>query len=209
MIPIKIQCGCGQKYAFEVEPVGGRMPYPVTCPVCSTDATAVANEVITQTIANAPVFIPPSNAPLHVEAPARPATAASPRRPIHVPGQMERPQAVHEAKAKISWGDPPQEVLKYLMIQGFSYEEASQLVGEMFRERAATIRGNGIIKIIFGAILICVPIGAWVTFMGIGFMYLKLFSFAVMVGLYGIYNLLRGIFMVLAPKSEAGDVAAQ
>jgi hypothetical protein len=25
MVPIKIQCGCGQKYAFDVEPVGGRM----------------------------------------------------------------------------------------------------------------------------------------------------------------------------------------
>jgi len=24
-LPIKIQCGCGQKYAFDVEPVNGRM----------------------------------------------------------------------------------------------------------------------------------------------------------------------------------------
>jgi hypothetical protein len=34
MTPIKIQCGCGQRYAFDVEPVHGRMPSPVARPVC-------------------------------------------------------------------------------------------------------------------------------------------------------------------------------
>jgi hypothetical protein len=46
MIPIKILCGCGQKYAFDVEPVGGHMGYAVQCPVCSADGTAVANQLI-------------------------------------------------------------------------------------------------------------------------------------------------------------------
>ena len=48
MIPIKIQCGCGQKYVFDVEPVGGRMPSPVACAVCGADGTAAANQVIAQ-----------------------------------------------------------------------------------------------------------------------------------------------------------------
>jgi hypothetical protein len=48
MIPIKIQCPCGQKYAFEIEPVGGRMPSPVACPVCGADGTAAANQLIAQ-----------------------------------------------------------------------------------------------------------------------------------------------------------------
>ena len=48
MIPIKIQCGCGQKYVFDVEPVGGRMAYAVQCPDCGVDGTAAANEVIAQ-----------------------------------------------------------------------------------------------------------------------------------------------------------------
>ena len=95
------------------------------------------------------------------------------------------------------------------MIQGFTYEEASELVQGMFRERAATIRGNGILKIVLGAVLMCVPIAAWLTFLSIGFIFMKLFAVAIMVGLYGAYNVLRGIFMVLAPKSEAGDVAEQ
>jgi len=46
MIPIKIQCGCGQRYSFEAEPVCGRMPSHVSCPVCGDDGTATANEVI-------------------------------------------------------------------------------------------------------------------------------------------------------------------
>lgn len=51
MIPIKIQCGCGQRYAFDIEPVCGRMPSSVACPVCGSDGTPAANEVIAFTLA--------------------------------------------------------------------------------------------------------------------------------------------------------------
>ena len=46
MIAVKIQCGCGQRYSFEAEPVGGRMPSAVNCPACGADGTAAANEFI-------------------------------------------------------------------------------------------------------------------------------------------------------------------
>jgi hypothetical protein len=46
LIPIKIICGCGQKYAFDVSPANGRMPAPVRCPRCGADGTAVANAII-------------------------------------------------------------------------------------------------------------------------------------------------------------------
>src|SRR5258708_28187503 len=51
MIPIKILCACGQKYAFDVEPVGGRMGDAVQCPVCGADGAAAANELIAQHLA--------------------------------------------------------------------------------------------------------------------------------------------------------------
>jgi hypothetical protein len=51
MIPIKIECGCGQKYAFDIEPLCGRMPGRVTCPVCGLDGTRVANEIIAYNLA--------------------------------------------------------------------------------------------------------------------------------------------------------------
>ncbi len=50
MIPVKIQCTCGQRYAFDIEPFCGRMSYPVACPICGTDGTMAANEVIAFTL---------------------------------------------------------------------------------------------------------------------------------------------------------------
>jgi uncharacterized protein YxjI len=45
---IKIQCGCGTKYKFDVEPVNGRMPTAATCPSCGTNGTTEANQQIAQ-----------------------------------------------------------------------------------------------------------------------------------------------------------------
>ncbi len=43
---IKVQCPCGAKYSFDVEPVDGRMPFTVKCPTCNADGTELANEQI-------------------------------------------------------------------------------------------------------------------------------------------------------------------
>jgi len=45
---IKITCGCGQKYIFEVNPVNGQMPVSVQCPVCGADGTQEANDILAQ-----------------------------------------------------------------------------------------------------------------------------------------------------------------
>ena len=44
---VKVQCNCGAKFEFEVEPVEGRMPMAIQCPTCGADATDLANSVIT------------------------------------------------------------------------------------------------------------------------------------------------------------------
>jgi outer membrane protein assembly factor BamB len=48
---IKVQCPCGAKYSFEVEPVDGRMPFPVNCPTCQADGTEAANQLIAEALA--------------------------------------------------------------------------------------------------------------------------------------------------------------
>jgi len=65
MVAVKIICGCGQKYAFDVYPLNGRMPAPVQCPVCGMNGTAVANEVIARTLGAqpAPKPVPALNNP--------------------------------------------------------------------------------------------------------------------------------------------------
>jgi hypothetical protein len=59
MVAVKIICGCGQKYAFDVYPLNDRMPAPVQCPVCGMDGTAVANEVIARTLGAQPALPAP------------------------------------------------------------------------------------------------------------------------------------------------------
>lgn len=52
MMPIKVRCECGQKYAFDVEPVNGFMGEAVHCPVCGIDGTATANQLIAEQLAS-------------------------------------------------------------------------------------------------------------------------------------------------------------
>jgi len=71
---IKVQCPCGTRFEFEVEPVNGRMPVSINCPVCNADATELANAIIAQQSAAAlPVGI--------VIAPASPPSPAAPPPP--------------------------------------------------------------------------------------------------------------------------------
>ena len=57
---LKVVCDCGQKYAFDVEPIANQMPFFVNCPSCGMDGTATANSLLAQSIpaAAAPARIP-------------------------------------------------------------------------------------------------------------------------------------------------------
>lgn len=59
MIPVKIFCECGQKYAFDVQPVSGRMPASVACPVCKRDGTDEANRILTKILNGKTQPLPP------------------------------------------------------------------------------------------------------------------------------------------------------
>src|ERR1044071_8207891 len=92
MVPIKIQCGCGQRYAFEVEPVAGQMPAAVSCPKCGTDGTTAANAVLSQQFQAQPavavatpngaaaprVSVPVGGSQIRVGAPSTPSTVSIP-----------------------------------------------------------------------------------------------------------------------------------
>jgi hypothetical protein len=63
MLEIKIQCDCGQKFKFDVEPVNGRMPFAVNCPACGLDGTPKANAIIKETLSSQPVSAAPAPPP--------------------------------------------------------------------------------------------------------------------------------------------------
>lgn len=215
MIPVKIQCACGQPYAFEVEPIFGQMPSAVACPACGADGTPAANDYLAQAAAAQPVAAaaPIRVAPAQFQAAAAPPLVAAPA--LAAPptptrtGPMDPEQAKVEARAKILWGDEADEVIKFLVIKGFHPDEAAEIVHPLLKERTSTIRTNGIRKIFIGSGLICVPIVALIVFLSMGYIPLKVFAVTVMIGFWGLWMVLKGIFMVLAPKSEAGDVAEQ
>lgn len=55
---VKVQCPCGTRFAFDIEPVYGRMPVRVNCPGCGADGTDFANEVIRQKLAATAAAVP-------------------------------------------------------------------------------------------------------------------------------------------------------
>src|SRR5437762_13551444 len=112
MIHIKIECGCGQPYAFDVEPILGQMPSAVACPPCGTDGTAAANAYLAQNCpASKPVIVVPAGPQPGRMAVSVPPVGAPPptqTRPLpHGRGsvlgaqQVDRAQIEQEARAKI------------------------------------------------------------------------------------------------------------
>ena len=218
MIAIKIECGCGQHYAFDVDAVDGRMPATVACPTCGADGTEQANAMIARSLPSETAAAASGGARLRLPTIAHEEVSSvpspSPAQPLlrgmtsFVP-VVDRAQAEHEARAKILWGDAPEEVIKFLMLHGVPVEEAPALVAGMYQERTATIRRNGIKKIVIGVLVMLVPVVAYIIFASIGVIPLKLFAATVVVGLWGAWLVLKGLFMAVSPKTEAGDVSEQ
>lgn len=103
MIPVKVQCGCGQRYSFEVEPVNGRMSYAVACPICGADGTAAANEIIAHALAATPSL---SSPPPSAAAPRLHMVASVPHTPPPPPPSLTRAMpAVPVGPAKLAWYD--------------------------------------------------------------------------------------------------------
>jgi hypothetical protein len=121
-------------------------------------------------------------------------------------GLVDHATAEIEARAKISWGDSRDDVISYLMLQGFSAPEAKELVAVLFKERLAALRVKGIRKILIGFGAMCVPVIAWGTMAHLGIIFMKALALAVMVGLWGCWEVLNGIIMLVAPKMESGEI---
>lgn len=87
---LKVVCYCGQKYKFDVEPVNGRMPHTVNCPVCGVDGTPLANQLISQQLFSAgappvPVMAAPAPAMMAPAPMAVPASAMAAPAPTSAP----------------------------------------------------------------------------------------------------------------------------
>jgi hypothetical protein len=92
MTELKVECDCGQRYKFDVEPVNGRMPFTVNCPACGLDGTEKANVLLQQRAAPVaaspitpiPAPITPIPAPLDPVAAAPVVSTTAPRLRINL-----------------------------------------------------------------------------------------------------------------------------
>jgi hypothetical protein len=211
MLAVKIECPCGQHYAFDVEPVDGQMSSTVACPACGADGTPAANEFIARQEPAPPVAAPSKRIRVAVPAagtPARPVLSGVRGVGAATLGLVDRETAETQARAKISWGDSQEEVIGYLMMQGFSAGEAKDFVAALFKERLRALRLKGIRKIFVGAGLMCVPVIELLIFLAFNVIPMLLMAFGVMIGLWGAWQVLNGILLIVAPKMESSDVAA-
>lgn len=132
-----------------------------------------------------------------------------PQNPYLSSFQKTPEQAQIEARAKVFWGDPAEDVIKYLQMQGISYDDACLMVDAMFAERERAIRARGIRKICIGVVMMLVPVIVYLILASVGYIDFKLLSMAVVVGLAGAWFCLKGTFMVVSPSTEMGEVSEQ
>ena len=215
MLAIKVECPCGQHYAFDVEPADGKMSSAVACPSCGADGTEAANEFIARQQPAPDVPASPAAAPsarirvkLSAAEPPPQALSAGVRVGAAALGLVDRETAETQARAKISWGDSQDEVIRYLMLQGFSAGEAKDFVAVLFKERLRALRLKGVRKIFVGIGFMCVPIIELIIFLAIKVIMMWPMALGVMAGLWGAWQLLNGILLIVAPKMESSDVAA-
>jgi len=90
---VKVECSCGTRYKFDVEPVNGVMPVRVSCPSCNADGTAAANAVIQHASSVQPASVS-----------AQPSSTDRPRIRLSIPSQggPQPVPAAHEPPAAVA-----------------------------------------------------------------------------------------------------------
>jgi hypothetical protein len=92
---LKVQCDCGQKFKFDVEPVNNEMPFAVNCPACGVDGTSKANGLLRAQPAAPPMPAPApvaaAPAQLRISATAPPVATAPPPPRVPATATVARP----------------------------------------------------------------------------------------------------------------------
>jgi hypothetical protein len=173
---IKIECSCGARYSFEVEPREGRLPAPVQCPVCQADGTEAANKIIAETAAAAPEKSPrlrihsaaASPPPETVAAPpaAEPEAVCCARHPTH-------PAVNHCVVCQKPICDECMASFGYLCSIACRYEaERTKTKVPVFKgqkrvaEDQAVRRGLWLTGVVVALLLLCLGGWGWFAFVG-------------------------------------------
>jgi hypothetical protein len=203
---LKVVCNCGQKYKFDVEPVHGRMPFPVNCPACAADGTQLANARLAQMPTS--VDTAPAPAPIPVAALIAPAPVPAMAAPAPMPvGAMSAPSpsAAHSGLRLNRAEPPPPPVAPPISapVVGAPAPRAAALPKYM-QTNPATQNNNfllGIVGALLGAVVAVGLMVAFTMFTGMKFPLLGTVEGAI-IG-FGARLLYRGTSSTLGAMSAA------
>jgi hypothetical protein len=122
---------------------------------------------------------------------------------------MKSDDLMTEARARITWGEPTSSVRGFLIANGISETEANARIAELDSERTRDIRRIGIWDVGIGVALLG---GAALLFwlwlrgahhgMASSTRSSKGVGMLILMGLYGIWRLIKGLFYLIRPQSE-------
>lgn len=127
---------------------------------------------------------------------------------------MKEPKDFDEARARILWGEPVEEVRQFLLSKDCSRIEADQWIAGFTAERRKEIRKTGIRKIAIGVLLLAMAVGCFFLFQeavesrrggrnaGGGFLTMMLLGLV-----FGIGKLVDGVFYLLRPQLETKSIS--
>lgn len=133
----------------------------------------------------------------------------APQDPYVRSSQKTPEQAQQDARAKVFGGEPAEDVVKFLQMQGVADDDAREMVDAMFAKREKVIRARGVRKICIGVAMMLVPVIAYFVVASAGYVDLRLLAVCVVVGLGGARFCLKGTFLVVSPYTEKGEVSEQ
>jgi hypothetical protein len=118
------------------------------------------------------------------------------------------PEAIAvEARAEIIWGRPPNQVLELLQAKGVGDKDALALIADLLKERAASIRADGIKKTVVGSLCIVAPIIYYFFSLWLGYWSLKFFAVLIVAGVVGLAKVTSGLSMIVRPQAVTGSLA--
>ncbi len=117
-------------------------------------------------------------------------------------------QQVTEARAKIIWGEAPEQVRIYLQESGLDADQADRVLQICLAERGREVRRLGLRDLVIG--ICCSLVGA-------GFIFLHLWMFPglmtrvmglfLTLALFGIWKWIKGLDLLLSGAKTSGSVS--
>lgn len=152
MIAVKVQCDCGQRYAFDVEPVGGALTSSVACPACGADGTAAANAFIAEKVGGQAAAPAVSSGAIRIGGPTQggsgvvrlsaPSAVTAPSVPAVTPGQGGLRVSAAPAQAETSPAAPGHRHVDRARAENEA--RAKVLWGDETKDVASFLRSQGL-----------------------------------------------------------------